>query len=338
MISSKQIFSLVIVLIAFSACVQKAEKKYKEDAFVEILDDEALKIIDADAKMEILGEGYIWSEGPLWVEDGQFLLFSDIPNNKIHKVDAEGTTDYLTPSGYTGKEPRGGELGSNALLLDNDGNLVLMQHGDRRVAKMNAKLDDPKPEFETIVGSYEGKRFDSPNDGVFDSYGNLYFTDPPYGLEEREKDEAKEIAYQGIYFLGNQEKVILLDSAVTKPNGIRLSPDEKKLYVAVSDPKHSVWYQFDVLEPGKIENKRIFYDATHLVGKEGEHGLPDGMKINSDGYIFATGPGGVWIFNQQAKPIAKIRTGEATSNCAFSTDEKRLFITADDFVLGVDLK
>ncbi|MEX0314318.1 MAG: SMP-30/gluconolactonase/LRE family protein, partial [Allomuricauda sp.] len=130
----------------------------------------------------------------------------------------------------------------------------------------------------------------------------------------------------------------LLDSTVTKPNGIRLSPDEKKLYLAVSDPKHSVWYQYDVLAPGKVENKRIFYDATHLVGKEGEQGLPDGLKINSDGYLFATGPGGVWIFNQQAKPIAKIRTGEATSNCAFSTDEKRLFITADNFVLGVDLK
>ncbi|MEX0314530.1 MAG: SMP-30/gluconolactonase/LRE family protein, partial [Allomuricauda sp.] len=156
MMFNKQVFTLVIVIIAISACVQKDEKKYKEDAFVEILDNEALKIIDADAKMEILGEGYIWSEGPVWIEDGQFLLFSDIPNNKIHKIDEGGASEYLTPAGYTGKEPRGGELGSNALLLDNEGNLVLMQHGDRRVAKMNSGLDNPMPDFETIVGSYEG--------------------------------------------------------------------------------------------------------------------------------------------------------------------------------------
>lgn len=338
MIFKKEVFSLILLLISVSACVQKADKKYKEDAFVEILDNEALGIIDADAGIELLGEGYTWTEGPLWIEDGQYLLFSDIPNNKVHKIDAQGNNSlFLEPSGYTGSAPRGGEKGSNALLLDNNGNLVLMQHGDRRVAKMNSDLDNPKPDFTTLIGAYDGKRLNSPNDGVFDKEGNLYFTDPPYGLEKKDKDPVKEIPFQGVYFLGKNGKTILLDCTVTRPNGIRFSPDEKRLYLAVSDPGHAVWYQYTVLAPGEINNKQLLYDATHLVGKEGEKGLPDGLKVNSAGYIFATGPGGVWIFNPQGKPIAKIRTGEATSNCDFSSDEKWLYITADDYVVRVNL-
>ncbi|WP_205728967.1 SMP-30/gluconolactonase/LRE family protein [Flagellimonas onchidii] len=339
MLRCRKLLPVVFLSLIVMGCAKNQKNIYKKDAFVEILDNEALEIIDADSKVEILGEGYAWTEGPLWVERRNFLLFSDIPNNKVHKIDSQGNNSvFLTPSGYTGNKPRGGEMGSNALLLDKDGHLVLMQHGDRRVAKMNAEFNNPKPDFKILVDEYESKKFNSPNDGVFDTLGNLYFTDPPYGLEKREKDTTKEIMFQGIYFVGKEGKAILLDSTVTKPNGIGLSPDEKKLYVAVSDPKHAVWYQYDILAPGKITNKQIFYDATHLVGKKGEQGLPDGMKVKSNGYIFATGPGGVWIFNQVVKPIAKIRTGEATSNCAFTSNEKRLFITADDFVLAVDLK
>lgn len=338
MTSKKQLLFITVLLMTISACVRHQEKKYKENAYVEILDNEALNVIDPNAKIEILGSGYTWTEGPLWIEQGNFLLFSDIPNNQVHKIDANGNGSvFLSPSGYTGEVPRGGEMGSNALLLDREGNLILLQHGDRRVARMNTDWNAPKSDFKTVVGHYNGKKFNSPNDAVFDAQQNLYFTDPPYGLEKLEKDPVKEIDFQGVYFSGTKGKAVLMDSTLTKPNGINLSPDGKKLYVAVSDPKHAVWYRYNVLAPGKLDNKQIFYDATELVGKEGEQGLPDGMKMKSNGYLFATGPGGVWIFNQDAKPIAKIRTGEATSNCAFSADEKRLFITADDFVLGVDL-
>nr|WP_299381372.1 SMP-30/gluconolactonase/LRE family protein [Allomuricauda sp.] len=339
MIFNKHFVGLLVMTFSIMSCIPKQEKNIKADAFVEILDDEALEIISQDTAVEILGGGYIWSEGPVWVENGKFLLFSDIPNNKVHKIDSVGNVSvYLNPAGYTGTTLRGGEKGSNALMLDPNGKLVLMQHGDRRVARMNAELNQPKPEYTTIVDGYLDRRLNSPNDGVFDKQGNLYFTDPPYGLENRENDAAKEIPYQGVYFVGGDGPAVLLDSTVTKPNGIRLSPDESKLYLAVSDPKHAVWYQYDVTAPGELQNKKIFYDATSLIGKEGEQGLPDGLKVNSSGYVFATGPGGVWIFNPQAKPIAKIRTGEATSNCAFSSDEKRLFITADDWVLAVDLR
>lgn len=321
-----------------TSCTEVQHKEYKKGAFVEIIESEALQLIDPNAKIEILASGFEWTEGPLWVEDGEFLLFSDIPNNRVHKIDNQGNLSvYLSPSGYTEDIPRGGEMGSNALLLDKEHNLILLQHGDRMVAKMNATLDEPKSIFEAIASEYKGQKLNSPNDGVFDADGNLYFTDPPYGLEKLENDPTKELSFQGLYFADSSGKIVLLDSTISKPNGVILNPDEKKLLVAVSDPKHAVWYQYDIIKPGTLSNKQVFYDATALVGLEGEQGLPDGMKMKSGGYLFATGPGGVLIFNTDAQPIAKIRTGENTSNCAFSTDEKRLFITADDYIFSIDL-
>lgn len=311
----------------------------KPGASIDIYDDNIKEVINPNAKIEILSKGHTWTEGPLWIDKGQYLLFSDIPNNIINKLRLDGSIEeYLNPSGYTGSKPRGGELGSNALLLDKEENLVLMQHGDRRVARMNSNIDQPSSNFTTIVGDYQGKKLNSPNDGTFDSLGNLYFTDPPYGLERMEKDTSKELSFQGVYFVEHGINIKLLDSTISKPNGIGLSKDEKTLYVAVSDPKHAVWYQFDIEKPGSIANKRIFYDASSLVGMKGEQGLPDGFKIHSSGNLFATGPGGVWIFNPKGKPMAKIRTGEATSNCAFSADESMLFITADSYILKVKLK
>ncbi|WP_273567640.1 SMP-30/gluconolactonase/LRE family protein [Maribacter halichondriae] len=212
-----------------------------------------------------------------------------------------------------------------------------MQHGERRVAKMDTSLDDPKPEYIALADNFEGKRFNSPNDGVFDSLGNLYFTDPPYGLPKQMEDPNKELDFQGVYCLLTSGEVILIDK-LTRPNGIALSPDESKMYVAVSDPEHAVWYQYDLMETGKTVNKKIFYDATDLIGQEGQQGLPDGMKIHSSGHLFSTGPAGLFIFDTSGKPIARIHTGQATANCAFSSDEKRLFLTADDYVLEVSLK
>ncbi|MCL6267884.1 SMP-30/gluconolactonase/LRE family protein [Flagellimonas myxillae] len=306
---------------------------------IEILDEEALKIIDSKASIQLLASGFEWSEGPLWIDDGEYLLFSDIPNNKVYKWDTKNDTiTYLNPSGYLGetnedfKEP-----GSNGLVLDSEGRLVLMQHGERRVGRMVAPLDQPKPVYEALVDNYQGKRFNSPNDGFFDSQGNLYFTDPPYGLPKGMEDPEKELDFQGVYCLKNTGELVLLDK-LTRPNGICLSPKEDKLYVAVSDAKHAVWYQYDVVEPGKVEHKTLFHDATHLMGKEGQQGAPDGLKVHSLGYVLATGPGGLWIFDDSGKTLARIYTGQRTSNCALSTDEKQLFLTADDHLLKVDLK
>ncbi len=305
---------------------------------IEILDREALNLIDAETRVQVLASGFEWTEGPLWIEDGSYLLFSDIPNNKVYMLNAQDdTSTYLQASGYSGIEPYGDEPGSNGLLLNGVGELVLMQHGDRRVAKMVAPLDQPAPAFESVVSSYHGKRFNSPNDGVFDREGNLYFTDPPYGLPERATDHRKELNFQGVFCLLQSGDLILVDS-LSRPNGIALSNDEKTLFVSVSDANHAAWYQYDLVSAGIVRNRQLFYDATPLVGKEGAQGLPDGMKMHSKDYLFASGPGGIWVFNLAGKPIAKIYTGLLTSNCALDKEEKRLYVTADDYVLAVDLK
>jgi len=328
-----------ILFLAFAAVSVTVSSQEKEHRFsIEILADEALQLVDPDTQIEVIGSGFEWTEGPLWIANGDYLLFSDIPKNKVFKIDAEGkTSEYLYPSGYLGESSYGKEPGSNGLLLSPDGALVLLQHGERQVAKMKTSLNNSKPEYETLVDNYEGKKFNSPNDGVFDADGNLYFTDPPYGLPKQMDDPAKELDFQGVYCLKRSGELILVDT-LTRPNGIALSPDESKLYVAVSDPEHAVWYRYDISNPGKTVNKQLFFDATHLVGKEGQQGLPDGMKMHEKGYLFATGPGGIWIFNADAKPIARIYTGEATSNCAFTADQKTLFMTADDYVLRMMLK
>lgn len=310
----------------------------KPNSSIEILDEAALGLIDPEAKLEVIAEGFEWTEGPLWLEKEQKLLFSDIPNNSVFQIDAKGETSlYLKPSGYTGEAARGGETGSNALILDPQGNLVLCQHGDRRMAKMNVPLSQPKADFVSIVDNYQGKRLNSPNDAIYDKAGNLYFTDPPYGLEFNVDDPAKELSFQGIYCLKTDGELLLVDS-ISRPNGITFSPDQTKLIVANSDPEHAVWYQYDIVSPGVVENRQLFFDSTDLVGKEGQQGLPDGMKMHSSGYLFATGPGGIWVFNPDGKVVARIYTGERTSNCAFSTDEKTLYLTADYYVLKMGLK
>ncbi|MCR9014351.1 SMP-30/gluconolactonase/LRE family protein [Aquiflexum gelatinilyticum] len=329
------VFSFFI-LIAIS-CTQP-KNTMKANSSIEILDEAALSLINPDAQIEVISQGYAWTEGPLWLEKEQKLLFSDIPNNSIFQIDAKGETSlYLKPSGYTGDAARGGETGSNALILDPQGNLVLCQHGDRRMAKMNAPLDQPKADFVSIVDNYQGKRLNSPNDAIYDKAGNLYFTDPPYGLEFNVDDPAKELDFQGIYCLKTDGELLLVDS-ISRPNGITFSPDQSKLIVANSDPEHAVWYQYDIVTPGVVENKKLFFEATSYVGKEGYNGLPDGMKMHSSGNLFATGPGGVWLFDENGKALARIATGEATSNCAFSSDEKTLYITADNYVLKMGLK
>lgn len=310
-----------------------------QDQFsIEILDEEANLILDKDADFHVLADGFLWSEGPLYVADGDYLLVSDIPRNKVFRIDSKGqVSDYLSPSGFLGKNFQGEEPGSNGLLLNDHGQLVLMQHGERRVAVMKAPLDHPLPEYEVIVDQYNGHRFNSPNDGVFDQNGNLYFTDPIYGLPGRAEDPRRELDFCGVFCLKSSGELILLDT-LTRPNGIALSPDGKKLYVAVSDPNHAVWYHYKIVRAGKVKKKRMLYDASHLVGQEGQQGLPDGMEMHSMGFLFASGPGGLWVFNPDGKVVARIHTGKLTSNCTFSDDEKTLFITADDIVLTMELR
>jgi len=305
---------------------------------IEILDNEALEVINSNETIEIMASGFTWTEGPLWIREGNYLLFSDIPNNKVYKLETTGdTSTYLQPSGKADASSWENEPGSNGLLLNNQGELILMQHGDRRVARMNASLSSPKENYISLVDNYNGKRLNSPNDGFYDQDGNLYFTDPPYGLPGLMEDPNKELDFQGVYCLLASGELKLLDT-LSRPNGLTLSPDGSIMYVAVSDPNAALWYRYDITSPGTVTNKKVLHDVTYLVGKEGQQGLPDGLKANDKGYLFATGPGGVWIFNPSGKVIARIHTGQKTSNCALAHGDKQLFMTADDYILSVQLK
>jgi gluconolactonase len=291
-------------------------------------------LIPPGARMEVLAGGFDWTEGPVWVKDGGYLLFSVIPPNKVLKwKEGVGASIYLKPSGLTGPKDLREEPGSNGLLIDPQGRLVLCQHGDRRMARMNAPLSAPKADFATIVDQHEGKKLNSPNDAAFHSSGALYFTDPPYGLAKRMEDPTKEIPYQGVYRVTADGAVTLLTKEVTRPNGIAFSPDEKTLYVASSDPDKAVWHAFPVNPDGTLGAGRIFADATQDVGKV--KGLPDGLKVDVKGNLFATGPGGVLVFAPDGTHLGTLATGQATSNCAWGDDGSTLYITADQYLVRI---
>ncbi len=333
------VMGLILMACAFllSACRQtektEARKSYPTIGSIERLDPRIDKIIPPDTKIEILAQGHDWTEGPVWVPAGRYLLYSDIPRNAVYKwKEGEGATLYLRPSGFTGSAARGGEPGSNGLLLDAKGRLVLCQHGDRRIARMDAPLNAPKPIYVTLADKYQGKRLNSPNDAAYHTNGDLYFTDPPYGLEKNMDDPGKEIPFQGVYRLKSDGTLTLLTDKMTRPNGIGLSPDHKTLYVANSDPKQAVWMAYDVKSDGTIAGGRILFDATQRVGKQ--PGLPDGLSVSREGYLFATGPGGVLIFAADGTHLGTILTTQATANCELG-DDGTLYITADMYLLRV---
>lgn len=338
----KKIITLVLTGLILLSCEEKAKVtnnkvNYLEEGSIEVLDEELKTIMNTQNQLQILSEDHDWTEGPLWLEDQKTLLFSDIPRNTVYSWnDTSGVQVYLKPSGFTGENFEGSEPGANGLLLDPNGNLVLCQHGNRQVARMTSPTTNPKPEYVPLVKSFDGKRLNSPNDGIFDSEGNLYFTDPPYGLAKRMEDPSKELEFQGVYRYGASGDLHIMDAELSRPNGIAFSPDEKTLYVANSDPDYAVWAAYTIDKDGGILSKRIFYDVTELTSKE--KGLPDGLKVNNEGYLFATGPGGVLIFNPEGKRLGTIRTNRATSNVAFNRDQTELFITADSYVLKLKLK
>jgi gluconolactonase len=291
-------------------------------------------LIEKDAKIEVLGDGFIWSEGPVWVKNGSYLLFSDVPANTVYKwKEGEKITEFLKPSGYTGIIPYGDEPGSNGLIINNLGQLVSCEHGDRRISAMPLDIGGKR----TLADNYQGKRFNSPNDIVQKSNGDYYFTDPPYGMPKKDKDLSRETELFGVYRIGKNGVVSLIIKDLTRPNGLAFSPDEKILYVAQSDPDQAYLMSYPVLTNGKVGKGKILFDATPMV-KEGLKGLPDGLKIDKKGNIFTTGPGGILVISPTGKLLGRIETGEATANCAFGNDGSTLYITADMYLLRLQTK
>lgn len=278
-------------------------------------------IVPADYKIEKLSGGFMFTEGPLWrAEGGPHLLFSDVRGNAIYKWDAGSgeVSDFRKPV-FEGEYEEGRYVGSNGLTRDPQGRLIICEHGNRRILRIE------QDNAETVIAErYNSKRLNSPNDIVYKSDGWAYFTDPPYGLAGLDDDPAKELDFNGIYRLSPDGELELLNDKQTRPNGLGFSPDEKTLYVANSDAAHKVWMAYGVKDDGTLDEGRVFADAT----SETAEGLPDGLKLDKQGNLYLTGPGGVWIYNPEGKHLGSIQPEEVPANVAWGDDGKTLYMTA----------
>jgi gluconolactonase len=246
----------------------------------------------------------------------------------------DGLSVFLQPSGYAGPQPElFAEPGTNGLFPDSDHTILMADHGNRMVARFDVRTKQKSP----LATHFEGKRFNSPNDVIKRRDGAIFFTDPPYGLAGRNESPIKELAFNGIYRIDTDGAVHLLDKEMTFPNGLSLSPDERTLIVANSDPKRPIWMAFTLDARGDVVSKRVFADASDLAAKK-YPGLPDGLRITGDGTVFATAPGGVLIMDTAGKRLGLIRTGTAIANCAFGDDGTTLYMTSDAFLARIKLK
>jgi len=340
---------LIPVMFAVAVCAgspaglpaEKGRGELPTVGSIERLDPRFDALVPPGAAIDVLAMGFAWSEGPVWVVSDQgrlpagCLLFSDIPNNRIHRWRPGAGIDlFMEPAGFTGPADYGRERGSNGLAVDREGRLLLCEHGDRRVSRL-----EPGGGKRTLVDSYQGRRLNSPNDLAVHSSGAIYFTDPPYGLPKGWDDDRRELDYCGVYRLAPDGLLALLCDSMTRPNGLAFSPDEKTLYVAQSDPAAPIWRAFTVAADGTLADGgsggRVFFDATELA--KTRRGLPDGLKVDAAGNLFATGPGGVLVFAPDGTHLGTLLTGQATANCAFGEDGQTLFITADSLLCRVRL-
>jgi len=329
-----------LLVLAAAATDVQASTPLKVDR----LDPKVDSIIPANAKLERVATGFTWTEGPIWTNGS--LYFADIPSNTIRKwTPGAGVSIFLEPSGYKGSEPYGGpESGSNGMTLDAHGRLTVAGHAQRDVYRFES-LNANGP-ITILADSYKGKRLNSPNDLVYRSDGSLYFTDPPYGLRtQKDNDPEKQLKVNGVYRLPHalegkagaapaNGELQLLVSDLTRPNGIAFSPDEKYLYVDNSEPK-KIWMRYRVQPDGSLTEPKLLFDATN----DKRPGAPDGMKLDVEGNIYSAGPGGVWIFSPEGKPLGTIEMPERTANLAWAGEDRRtLYITASSSVYRVRLK
>lgn len=321
------IFKVILILINLSVISQD-----KFIGSVERLSPEIDNLIEKSAKIEILADGFEWSEGPVWSSQLNSVLFSDVPENVIYSWNEDkGLGTFTRPIGYSGKVPNLKKAGTNGLTIDADGNLIICMHGDRKITRLEKLNINRKV---TLVNSFDGNLLNSPNDLVYDSKGNLYFTDPPYGLLEGDNDKLKEIEFNGVYKVSPNGDIEVLVKNLTRPNGISISNDEKILYVANSDKNNPVIMQYDLSEEG-AKNPSVFFDGRELTKKD--IGLFDGLKVHPTGNVFATGPGGVLVIKENGDHIGTIRTEVRTANCAFDENFQYLYMTSDMFLTRIKL-
>jgi len=317
---------VVFAVLCFAGCStapappEPAAKKEEPGIGTIVRLDPALDaLVPKDAKIEKLAGGFQFTEGPLWRPQGA-LWFSDVVGNVVRQWTPDGkVVEILNPGGYDGHSlPAGGFNGPNGMTAGKDGAVELCQHGNRRIVTIAKDRT-----VSVLVDKFQGKKFNSPNDLVYKSDGSLYFTDPPYGLPKQDDDPAKELKFNGVFRLASGKLSVVIRD-LTRPNGIAFSPDEKTLYIANSDEKKKIWMAYDVQADGTVKNGRVFFDVT----AEKEDGLPDGMKLDEKGNVYAAGPAGIWVFSPDGKHLGTIKPGETPANCNWGDDGKTLYITA----------
>ena len=303
---------------------------------VEQFDPALSDVIDIDARLSQLADGFWWSEGPVWDRKRGQLYFSDVPQNTVFVWNEKnGLQVWLKPSGLPdGEDPAPFDsAGINGMWIDANGSLLAASHGKRALTRINI---DTKSET-ILAHSYQGKTLNSPNDLIEAKDGNIYFTDPPYGLKGDDKSPLKQQPHNGVYCMAKDGALSLIDASLTRPNGIALSPDGRTLYVAQSDPAKQILKSYTIRDDGQIFDNGIFFNAQPLAGEDA-HGLPDGMCVAETGHIFATGPGGVLILSPKGKLLGRILAEKATANCAFGDDGKMLYLTSSDRLARIPVK
>tara|TARA_B110000444_G_scaffold15527_1_gene13388 strand:- start:2 stop:979 length:978 start_codon:yes stop_codon:yes gene_type:complete len=300
---------------------------------VERFSSEIDEFFSKDSKIEILANGFSWSEGPVWSKKLNAVLFSDVPNNVIYKWDEKnGLEIFLDNIGYSGVVPNLKKAGTNGLTIDNEGNLIICMHGDRRIVKLK---DWNNNEFVPLATSFNNKLLNSPNDLVYNSNKDLFFTDPPYGLKGGDNDKLKELDYNGVFKLTSNGKLSVLIKNLSRPNGIAISGDEKLLYVANSDLNNPVIMKYQISDEG-VKNPEVFFDGSVL--SKNDKGLFDGLKIHPSGTVFATGPGGVLLIKSNGIHMGTVRTEVRTANCTFDDKYEYLYMTSHQYLTRIKLQ
>ena len=338
MISLLRCSSVALLAVTLAAC---SELKTVDLETVEVqtletvgsIDMKVEGIIAEDAVVENLGGEFGWSEGPVWIAEQDRLLFTDVPGNMIWSYkDGEGLSEYLKPSGHADPVPEHiGSAGANGLIRWSETEILLPDHGNRALYTMSLETKEKT----LLVDSYDGKKLSSPNDAVLHKSGILFFTDPPYGLKGQDESEMKEQVFNGVYALYPDGRMSVVESTLTRPNGIILSPDETTLYVANSDSNRNIWMAYPVTDAGDVGEGRLFLNATSDLAV-GEQGLADGMAIDVEGRIYATGPGGVLVISPNGERLGLIRTGSRVANVTFGgADNNILYMTSASFLARV---
>ena len=324
-IKTTRVFAIALIALSCSTTPAPTPTPEKSAAnatgSIERLDPAFDELVPKDAQLEELADDFTFTEGPIWRPSG-VLWFSDVVGNVVRQYSpSDGkVTEILNPGGYDGKGnlPAGGYNGPNGMTADKDGSVLLCQHGYRRIVRIDKDL-----KITTVVDRYEGKRLNSPNDVVFRSDGAFYFTDPPYGLPKGDDDPAKELKFNAVFRMGNGKLQPVIKD-LSRPNGIAFSPDQKTLYIGNSDEKNRIWMAYDVADDGTVSNARLFADVT----QEKDAGVPDGMKVDEKGNLWASGPGGIWVFSPAGKHLGTIKMPQIPANCNWGDDWKSLYITA----------